>query len=227
VCSCSTVCDLNTPPIPSAFPQPIMATSSINSLSARTAYGNAPLTAKQTKAVTLGRQPRLQVENNVKLVPVRQNTKQKLDCTQYKAGYIEYQPQEISFIGKNTRVIGATTEVGSVVDILVPVNTISSKHCELIGGTDSIQVRDLGSMNGTFVDGKAVTGTVTAMVGSVISIEMAKGLAYTVVLDAAFPLKTPKQETDESAVTDPASSSEAEAGAEAGAAPGAETGAEL
>jgi hypothetical protein len=51
------------------------------------------------------RQPRLQVENNVKLVPVRQNTKQKLDCMQYKAGYIEYQPQEISFIGKNTKVV--------------------------------------------------------------------------------------------------------------------------
>eukprot|EP00242_Pyramimonas_sp_CCMP2087_P000630 CAMPEP_0198229522 /NCGR_PEP_ID=MMETSP1445-20131203/114168_1 /TAXON_ID=36898 /ORGANISM="Pyramimonas sp., Strain CCMP2087" /LENGTH=581 /DNA_ID=CAMNT_0043909985 /DNA_START=38 /DNA_END=1783 /DNA_ORIENTATION=- len=190
-----------------------MATSSINLLSARTAYGNAPFTAKQTKAVTRGRQPRLQVENNVKLVPVRQNTKQKLDCMQYKAGYIEYQPQEISFIGKNTKVIGATTAVGSVVDILVPVNTISSKHCELIGGTDSIQVRDLGSMNGTFVDGKAVTGTVTAMVGSVISIDMAKGLAYTVVLDAAYPLKTPKQATDEFAMTFPASSSEAQIGA--------------
>ena len=43
---------------------------------------------------------------------------------------------------------------------------------------------------------------------------MAKGLAYTVVLDAAYPLKTSKEATDEFAMTFPASSSEAQIGAD-------------
>eukprot|EP00240_Pyramimonas_obovata_P003123 CAMPEP_0118956526 /NCGR_PEP_ID=MMETSP1169-20130426/61627_1 /TAXON_ID=36882 /ORGANISM="Pyramimonas obovata, Strain CCMP722" /LENGTH=605 /DNA_ID=CAMNT_0006904561 /DNA_START=47 /DNA_END=1864 /DNA_ORIENTATION=+ len=184
----------------------------MNMLSARTAYGNAPalVAKKTTKAAVRGRSSRLVTEANVKLVPVPQTTAQKIACMTYTQGYIAYVPQEITFLGKKTVVVGATPEVGSDVDVVVPINTVSAKHCELVASADSIQVKDLGSRNGTYVDGEKVEGVVTAMIGSNITLDGDKGVEYTVMLDAAAPLKTPDQAADEIAATFPASASEAQ-----------------
>src|SRR5437773_7999152 len=60
---------------------------------------------------------------------------------------------------------GATVVVGRAPTSDIPVidPTISRRHAEVQAGDDGVQVRDLGSSNGTFVNGTRVeTGTVRA-----------------------------------------------------------------
>lgn len=42
-------------------------------------------------------------------------------------------------------------------ELIVEAPLVSRLHCQLTGRTDAIQVKDLGSTNGTFVNGKRVT----------------------------------------------------------------------
>jgi len=41
-------------------------------------------------------------------------------------------------------------------DVSIPDSSVSSKHAEILVTTDSIEVRDLGSTNGTYIDGQLV-----------------------------------------------------------------------
>lgn len=42
-------------------------------------------------------------------------------------------------------------------DVRIDENTVSGRHCEVVLGEDACLVRDLGSTNGTYVDGQRVT----------------------------------------------------------------------
>ncbi len=73
----------------------------------------------------------------------------------------------------------------------------SRNHCEIYHSDDTWVLRDLGSRNGTFVDGMAVTGDCTLEPGQLIEIGACK-LAYTDDLSRAFPIldneKDPSEE---------------------------------
>ena len=40
--------------------------------------------------------------------------------------------------------VGADTSPGTNVDVLIPINTMSSTHCELMATKDTVLVKDLG-----------------------------------------------------------------------------------
>ncbi len=42
-------------------------------------------------------------------------------------------------------------------DLAIPESSISSRHCEIYVKGDEVRVKDLGSTNGTFIDGNPVT----------------------------------------------------------------------
>lgn len=42
-------------------------------------------------------------------------------------------------------------------DIVLPVQEVSRRHAELCAGPDGVSVRDLGSTNGTFINGKRIS----------------------------------------------------------------------
>jgi hypothetical protein len=44
-------------------------------------------------------------------------------------------------------------------DFPIPEASVSSKHCEILVSDDSVTIKDLGSTNGTFVDGALITET--------------------------------------------------------------------
>ena len=56
---------------------------------------------------------------------------------------------------------GQTIVVGRAVTTDLPIYdpTVSRRHAELVHANDSVTVRDLGSSNGTFVNGSRVTQT--------------------------------------------------------------------
>jgi len=58
-------------------------------------------------------------------------------------------------ITKPQTVIGRSEEC----DLRVPLKSVSRKHCQILVGKDSLQVKDLGSSNGTYVNNKRVTVT--------------------------------------------------------------------
>ncbi len=46
---------------------------------------------------------------------------------------------------------------GRECDLQVPVTNVSRRHCEIVIDDDEVDIRDLGSSNGTFVNNKRVT----------------------------------------------------------------------
>jgi pSer/pThr/pTyr-binding forkhead associated (FHA) protein len=52
------------------------------------------------------------------------------------------------------------TSIGRHDDCLIRIKSsqVSRKHCELFEAADKLTLRDLGSSNGTFVNGKKVSG---------------------------------------------------------------------
>lgn len=54
-------------------------------------------------------------------------------------------------------------------DLRLPSGTVSEQHCRVVpDGRGSVSITDLGSTNGTWVDGEAVRGTATVGVGAVV-----------------------------------------------------------
>ena len=63
-------------------------------------------------------------------------------------------------IVKDEVVVGRSTEC----DIQIPENSVSRKHARIFRDGDQWRVTDLGSSNGTFVDGQRLTPDVPSLV---------------------------------------------------------------
>lgn len=59
---------------------------------------------------------------------------------------------------KDFPLAGKSTTVGRAIDctLRVPTGDVSRKHCEIVVGDRDVTVKDLGSANGTYVNGKRV-----------------------------------------------------------------------
>ena len=55
----------------------------------------------------------------------------------------------------NIRTIGRATGANFIVD----AHLVSRVHCQLTAGATELEVKDLDSTNGTFVNGERITGT--------------------------------------------------------------------
>ena len=55
----------------------------------------------------------------------------------------------------NIRTIGRATGV----DFIVDAHLVSRVHCQLTAGAADLEVKDLDSTNGTFVNGERISGT--------------------------------------------------------------------
>lgn len=90
----------------------------------------------------------------------------------------------IDFRVRNERcVIGRDTEA----DLRIPVGTVSRQHCEVRIDDDEPRVRDLGSSNGTFLNGKRVTESVIDA-GDLLRVGPT---TFTVVIDGIPDVVTP------------------------------------
>lgn len=83
-------------------------------------------------------------------------------------------------------VIGRDTDV----DLRIPVGTVSRQHCEVRIDDDEPVVRDLGSSNGTFLNGKRVTESVIDA-GDLLRVGPT---TFTVVVDGIPDVVTPPSE---------------------------------
>ena len=55
-------------------------------------------------------------------------------------------------------------------DLRIPLMPVSKRHCELILNKDTIKVRDLGSLNGTYINGKQIADEVEINPGDYLTI---------------------------------------------------------
>lgn len=55
-------------------------------------------------------------------------------------------------------------------DLPIPLSSVSREHCELRIEGDAVRLKDLGSRNGTFVNGERIDGVVTLTPGDRIAI---------------------------------------------------------
>src|SRR5688572_7127904 len=65
-------------------------------------------------------------------------------------------------------------------DLMIPLGEISRKHCRIIKEADTLRIEDLGSSNGTYVNGKRVQEAVlsagdTVQVGPVVFVLQVDG----------------------------------------------------
>lgn len=78
---------------------------------------------------------------------------------------------------KQTTVVGRREDC----DVRIPLGEISRKHCRLIKGDDELKIEDLGSSNGTYINGQRVQGTTlspgdTIKIGSVVFVVQLDGV---------------------------------------------------
>ncbi len=86
-------------------------------------------------------------------------------------------------IDKDVFVIGR----GSDCDIMLPERQVSREHIKILHENGSYKLQDLGSKNGTHLNGKQVSGTVPLQDGDEIQIALAVKLVF-VGTDATLPL---------------------------------------
>jgi pSer/pThr/pTyr-binding forkhead associated (FHA) protein len=55
-------------------------------------------------------------------------------------------------------------------DLRIPLKDVSRKHCQINRNNDSLKIRDLGSRNGTFINGKRINEETVAQAGDYITI---------------------------------------------------------
>jgi len=55
-------------------------------------------------------------------------------------------------------------------DLCIPLGDVSRRHCQLDRNDDVLQIRDLGSRNGTFLNGEQVNGETTVKPGDYLQI---------------------------------------------------------
>jgi len=76
---------------------------------------------------------------------------------------------------------------GSECDVMLPERQVSRQHVKILHDNGRYQLQDLGSKNGTHLNGKQVTGTVPLQDGDEIQIALAVKLVF-VGTDATLPL---------------------------------------
>ncbi len=95
-------------------------------------------------------------------------------------------------IGKGETTLGRAEACTLVVDNAA----ISKVHARIQRTPDQVTVQDLGSLNGTFVNGTRITAPTPLMTGDTLSIGSARSFAVTVTRDAASaPAMTPSPAT--------------------------------
>jgi adenylate cyclase len=52
----------------------------------------------------------------------------------------------------------------------IPLKDVSRRHCQINQNNDSLKIRDLGSRNGTFINGKRINQETAARAGDYITI---------------------------------------------------------
>ena len=84
---------------------------------------------------------------------------------------------------------------GSECDVMLPERQVSRQHIKILHEDGHYKLQDLGSKNGTHLNGKQVTGTVPLQDGDEIQIALAVKLVF-VGTDATLPLtfETPSLE---------------------------------
>lgn len=88
-------------------------------------------------------------------------------------------------LSKDRTVIGRTNSC----DLRIPLSSVSRKHCELIMGNGGVSVKDLGSSNGTYQNGKKVEESKLSA-GDVLAVGP---VVFTVVIDGKpAQVKPPK-----------------------------------
>lgn len=55
-------------------------------------------------------------------------------------------------------------------DLLIPLKDVSRRHCQINLNNDSLKIRDLGSRNGTFINGKRINAETVIRAGDYITI---------------------------------------------------------
>jgi pSer/pThr/pTyr-binding forkhead associated (FHA) protein len=55
-------------------------------------------------------------------------------------------------------------------DLCIPLGDVSRRHCQLDRNDETLQIRDLGSRNGTFLNGQQVNGESTVKAGDYLRI---------------------------------------------------------
>jgi pSer/pThr/pTyr-binding forkhead associated (FHA) protein len=55
-------------------------------------------------------------------------------------------------------------------DLRIPLLPVSKRHCELSLNKDTLKVRDLGSRNGTYINGKQIDDEATIRAGDYLTI---------------------------------------------------------
>ncbi|MEM7798481.1 MAG: FHA domain-containing protein [Chloroflexota bacterium] len=86
---------------------------------------------------------------------------------------------------------------GSDCDIVLPERQVSRHHVRLSLEEDGVLLHDLGSKNGTHINGKRITGTVPLNDGDLVQIALCVTVMY-VGTDATLPLTWEEEKEEES-----------------------------
>ena len=97
-----------------------------------------------------------------------------------QAGPLEGQRWKI----KSEIILGRDSEC----DIIIPMRQVSRHHSRLYPGPDGAMVEDLGSKNGTYVNGQMLQGPATLKDGDELQISLAQHFIY-LSSDATMPLE--------------------------------------
>ncbi len=69
-------------------------------------------------------------------------------------------------LSRDSTVIGRRDDC----DLRIPLSDVSRKHCKIVVDAPMIQIEDLGSSNGTFVNGQRVVSSLDLEAGDTIQI---------------------------------------------------------
>jgi pSer/pThr/pTyr-binding forkhead associated (FHA) protein len=74
--------------------------------------------------------------------------------------------QKVFPLPNNATVIGRRHDC----DLCIPLMSVSRRHCQIICNDDALKVRDLGSHNGTYLNGKRINAETTGKAGDYLKI---------------------------------------------------------
>ncbi len=100
-------------------------------------------------------------------------------------------------------------------DLRIPLMSVSKKHCQLNIDNGNLKLRDLGSRNGTYLDGKRIEEAVvqagnSVRIGPLTFVIQIDGKPETITPPKKSPQNQPKQDTPKKGITDEQFSSFAE-----------------